>query len=154
MKNTLLAIAGFFIVQFAFAQAPQKVNYQAVARTVAGAIIPNQNISLRFTIRDNSATGTVLYSETQSKITNQFGLFTAAIGGGTTVSGSMLTINWGSGDKYLQVEIDPTGGSTYVSMGADQLLSVPYALFAGNSAAGPAGPTGATGLQELPVILV
>lgn len=149
MKNILLALATVFVIQFAFAQAPQKVNYQAVARTSAGAIIPNQNVSLRFTIRDNSGTGTVLYSETQSKTTNQFGLFTATIGGGTVVSGSMLTINWGSGDKYLQVEIDPTGGNTYVDMGNAQLLSVPYALFAGNSAAGPVGPTGATGTTGL-----
>jgi hypothetical protein len=145
MKKTLLSILVLVFFQCAFAQAPQKINYQAVARTSTGAVIANQAISIRFTIHDNTSTGTVLYSETQSKTTNQFGLFTAAIGAGTTVSGSMLTINWGSGNKYLQVEIDPTGSSSYVDMGNDQLLSVPYALFAGNSSAGPQGPTGANG---------
>lgn len=89
----------------------------------------------------------MLYSETQTKTTNQFGLFAAAIGSGTVVSGSMLSISWGSGDKYLQIEIDPAGGSAYVDMGNAQRLSVPYALFAGNSSAGPAGATGATGIN-------
>jgi hypothetical protein len=145
MKHTLLAIAALLIFQFTFAQAPQKINYQAVARNASGAVVPNQSVGIRFTIRDNSATGTVLYSETQTKTTNQFGLFTAAIGSGAVVSGSMLAISWGSGDKYLQIEIDPAGGSSYVDMGNAQLLSVPYALFAGNSSAGPAGATGATG---------
>jgi len=149
MKNLFLVAFVFMAFQIAFAQAPQKINYQAVARNSAGAVIPNQNISVRFTIHDISATGTVLYSETQSKTTNQFGLFTAAIGGGVAAAGSMLTVNWGSGDKYLQVEIDPLAGNTYVDMGNAQLLSVPYALFAGNSAAGPAGPTGPTGLAGL-----
>ena len=139
MKKLLLFAAILFVGFFTFAQAPQKVNYQAVARTSSGNVIPNQNIAVRFTIHDGSGTGTVVYKETQAVTTNQFGLFTAAIGSGIPVSGSMLTINWGSGDKYLQVEIDPTGGSTYVDIGNAQLLSVPYALFAGNSSAGPQG---------------
>jgi hypothetical protein len=145
MKKLLLPVLFMLGLHFAFAQAPQKINYQAVARTSAGQVIPNQLIAVRFSIRDLTATGNVLYRETQNLTTNQFGLFTAAIGGGTVNAGSMLSINWGSGDKYLQVEIDPAGGSNYVSMGSDQLLSVPYALFAGNSSSGITGPAGATG---------
>ena len=100
-----------------FAQAPQALNYQAVARNVAGAIIPNQTVSVRFSLRDGSPTGTVVYSETHTTSTNQFGLFMASIGAGNIVSGNFTTINWATGNKYLQTELDPTGGTSFVSMG-------------------------------------
>jgi hypothetical protein len=92
-----------------------------------------------------------VYKETQSKTTNQFGLFTAEIGGGTVVSGSFGTIAWSSGTKYLQVEIDASGGASYTDMGATQLLSVPYAMYAdasgsGGGATGATGPTGPAGI--------
>lgn len=153
MKNNLcslillLFIIGLCNSGFTHAQSPQSMNYQAVARNAAGAVIPNQVIGLRFTIRDGSAGGTLVYSETDTASTNAFGLFTTAIGTGTPVSGSFAGINWGAGSKFLQVEIDPAGGTAYTDMGTTQLLSVPYALYAQTSGngAGPTGPTGATG---------
>lgn len=129
------------------AQVPQKINYQAVARNASGTVLANQNVSVRFTIHDGGTAGPVLYSETQQKSTNQFGLFTAAIGNGTVVIGSMQAINWASGDKYLQVELDPAAGNNFTDMGNSQLLSVPYALYAANGTPGPTGATGATGLS-------
>jgi hypothetical protein len=114
------------------AQAPQKFNYQAVARNASGAVIANQTVGIRFTIHDATATGTIVYAETQAKTTSSLGLFTAEVGGGTVVSGTMSTINWGSGAKYLEVEIDPNGGTSYSINGTSELLSVPYALFSPN----------------------
>lgn len=116
-----------------FAQSPQKINYQAVARDAAGKPLASKAITLRYSIHDGSPTGTVVYRETHNTGTNQFGLFTAPIGDGTVVSGSMAAINWASGDKYLQVEIDPNGGTTYIDMGTTQLLSVPFALYSAAS---------------------
>lgn len=129
------------------AQVPQQVNYQAVARNAAGAVLVNQSVSVRFTIHDLNATGSTVYQETHSGLTtNQFGLFTTAIGTGTQVgSNAFSSITWGSGPKYLQVEIDPAGGSAYVSIGTTQLNAVPYALYAANSPAGSPGATGPTG---------
>lgn len=60
------------------------------------------------------------------------GLFTLAIGGGNAVSGKFTDITWSSGDKYLKIEMDATGGNNFTLMGTSQLLSVPYALSAGN----------------------
>lgn len=111
-------------------QVPQALNYQAVARTATGLIIPAQPISVRFIILDGSVNGTALYQETHSATTNNFGLFTLAIGNGSPVNGSFSTINWGSGDKFLKVEISATGGTNYQLQGTTQLLSVPYALYA------------------------
>lgn len=117
----------------AFSQAPLKINYQAVARDAAGKPLASKAITVRYSIHDQSPTGTVVYREVHNTGTNQFGLFTAPIGDGTAVSGSMASINWGSGDKYLQVELDPNGGTTYTDMGTTQLLSVPFALYSASS---------------------
>lgn len=71
-----------------------------------------------------------MYRETQSLTTNTFGLFTAVIGNGTVVSGSFPLLEWENADHFLQVELDPTGGSSYTDMGTSQLLSVPYSFVA------------------------
>jgi len=125
-----------------FAQTPQSVPYQAVARNSAGNLLVNQSVSLRFTVHDASGSGTTLYQETQSATTNSLGLFSVNVGQGTVVTGTFSGIAWSNGNsKYLQVEIDPNGGSSYTNMGASQMMSVPYALYAANagSAAGTAG---------------
>jgi hypothetical protein len=127
------------------AQVPQSINYQAIARNTSGNALANQIVGLRFTIRDGSSGGAIVYREVSTDSTNQFGLFTSAIGTGTVVNGTFSGINWGTGNKYLQVEIDVTGGTTYSDMGTAQLLSVPYALYAGNSLPGSTGPQGPTG---------
>jgi len=111
-------------------QAPQALNYQAVARTADGVIIPTQSIGVRFSILDGSVNGTVLYSETHQTATNSYGLFTLAIGRGTPLTSAFSNVNWASGtDKYLKVEIAPAGGNNYQLQGTTQLLSVPYALY-------------------------
>lgn len=114
-----------------FGQAPEKFNYQAVARDAAGELISNQTVSLQVSILDGSSTGTVEYTETHQASTNAYGLFTLEIGTGTS-SDNFSDITWGDGDKFLQVEMDASGGSNYMMMGTSQLLSVPYALYAGN----------------------
>lgn len=112
----------------AYAQAPQFVNYQAVARNNAGTPIVNSSIAVRISIHDGSAGGAVVYAERDTATTNAHGLFTCKIGAGNIISGTFSGISWAAGDKYMQVELDPTGGSSYIDMGTTQLLSVPYAL--------------------------
>lgn len=157
MKKLFFAIAIICILQDAFAQVPNQFNYQAVARNSQGQSIPNANIRTRFTILDGSATGTNVYSEVRLLTTNQLGLFTAAIGGigATNVTGNFATIDWSTGKKFIKVEVDPLGGTSFLALGSTEMLSVPYALYAVNGKIGPAGPpnvlnvgtvvTGATG---------
>jgi len=129
-----------------FAQTPQKMNYQGVARDNGGNVLTNQNVGLRLSILSGSISGTVEYSETLTAATNDFGLFNVQLGGGSIVSGSFSGIDWGSNSHFVKVEMDASGGTSYTLMGTSQLLSVPYALYAENSGTpGPAGPTGATG---------
>ncbi len=132
-----------------FAQVPQGFPYQAVVRNGNGQIVQNRPVSMQFSIHDSTALGTVVYVQRDTVIPNQFGLINVVIGGGTVMLGSFQGINWGEGFKYLEVELDVTGGINYVDMGTTQLMSVPYALYAGaaaNNLPGPPGPTGSQGL--------
>ena len=115
------------------AQSPQKMNYQGIARDAGGLVLQNQNISLRLSILSGSVSGTTEYSESQTTTTSNLGLFNVEIGGGNVLSGSFSSINWGSESHFVKVEMDPTGGTAYQFMGASQLLSTPYALFAETS---------------------
>jgi hypothetical protein len=124
----IICILANQFINSAKAQAPQSFNYQAVARDAAGSVISNQAVSFRISLLQGSATGTNVYSETHAVTTNQFGLVNFAIGVGTVVSGSFANINWAGGAYFVKVELDATGGSTYVVMSTTQLISVPYAL--------------------------
>ena len=113
------------------AQAPQGFNYQATVRNSAGALIVNQNVNFKFNIMLNSATSLPVFSETHMAPTDDLGQVNLVIGTGTATVGTFSTINWGTGNYYLGIELNT--GSGYVAMGTTQLLSVPYALYA-NSA--------------------
>ena len=115
-----------------FAQAPQGLNYQAIARDVSGNPLLNQAIGIRFSITDQQS-GPVQYEETQEAMTNAFGLITLTIGQGQPTTGSFSEIDWASITPWIQIEIDPTGGTNYQLVGTSQFQSVPYALFAGKS---------------------
>jgi hypothetical protein len=130
MKKLLLLLATLAVSQMSNAQAPQAIPYQAAARNSSGAVLASTAVSVRFTIRDSIATGTIQYRETHSVTTSAQGLFSVNVGQGTPVTGTFSGINWGTNAKYMQVELDPTGGSTYTDMGTQQMLSVPYALHA------------------------
>ena len=136
-KHSIIHILFFFtLILFSltgFCQAPQAIPYQAVARNNAGNILSNQSISLRFSVHDGASSGAIVYQETQNVTTNSLGLFSINLGQGTVVSGAMTSIDWKNGAKYLQVELDPTGGTTYTDMGTTQLMSVPFALHAASS---------------------
>jgi hypothetical protein len=131
---TLLLIINFQLLIFdCFAQSPEKMNYQGVARDNTGNVLANDGISLRLTIRSGSVSGTIVYRETHSVTTNAFGLFNVQIGGGTVVTGTVAGIDWSANTYYVETELDPAGGSSYTSLGASQLVSVPYSLYAKKS---------------------
>ncbi|MGD0709825.1 MAG: tail fiber domain-containing protein [Bacteroidales bacterium] len=152
MKKITILLSALLMLLFVCelnAQVPQAFNYQAVARDAGGFPIVSHAIGVQFLIHKSYSLGTVVYSETQTTSTNQFGLFTLQLGQGTPVIGTFSAIGWAGEDYWLEVQIDPSGGSSYTSMGASQLLSVPYAMYADNAGSGgstgPTGPTGPSG---------
>lgn len=130
MRKLLTIITLLILAHLGYSQVPQALNYQAIARTADGVLIPTQNIGVRFSILEGSVTGSTLYSETQTTTTNSYGLFTLYIGKGSATTGTFNGIDWASGtDKFLKVEIAPSGGNNYQLQGTTQLLSVPFALY-------------------------
>lgn len=129
MKKALLLFALLFSA-LTFAQVPQGMSYQAIALNGAGNPVVNSNVGLRLSVLDNSATGTVLYTETHTKTTNAQGLFNLVIGQGNTTFGVFSGLNWKTNAKFLKVEMDAAGGSNYALVGTTQLLTVPYAMAA------------------------
>ena len=122
-----------------FAQAPNKFSYQAVVRNSSNQLVTNMLVGIQVSILQNSANGSVVYSETQMLSTNANGLVTMNIGEGTVVYGNFNNIDWDAGTFFLKSEIDPNGGGSYSITSTQQLLSVPYALYAneaGNSFSG------------------
>jgi hypothetical protein len=111
---------------------PQSFSYMA---TIAkgGTVIANKTVTLRVSILQNNAMGIAKYVERFTAITNSTGQINIEIGHGTPLLGYFPDIAWG-GDKYfLKVEVDTKAGTNYTEISVTQLLSVPYALYAGSS---------------------
>jgi hypothetical protein len=152
MKISFLSFF-IFISLFSFSQTPQKFSYQTVIRNGSNQLLANQQVGIKISVLQGSETGIVVYSERHTPNTNSNGLASLSIGSGTILNGSFQNINWSSGSYYIQTETDPNGGNNYTITSTQQLLSVPYALYAetsGSSIPGPQGeqgPIGQTGPQ-------
>jgi hypothetical protein len=142
----IIALAHFLISSSIFAQAPQKMSYQAVIRNSNDSLLISTPVGMRISLVQGSPTGTVVYSETQTATTNANGLVSLQIGTGTAVSGTFAGIDWAAGPYYVKTETDLSGGTNYTIISSNELLSVPYALFSANGTPGPAGDQGPQGI--------
>ncbi len=149
MKNLFTFIAAVLLTANVFAQAPQKMSYQAVIRNSSNALLVSTPVRMRISILQTTSTGTAVYVETQSTTTNANGLVSVEIGAGSAVTGTFAGINWSAGPYFVKTETDPTGGTSYSITGTSQLMSVPYALYAANSGNAGVPYTGATGPVDL-----
>ena len=109
---------------------PQKMSYQAVVRNSSNVLVTNQPVGIKISILQFTATGTVVYAESQTPTTNANGLISIAIGTGAVITGAFSTIDWSAGPYFIKTEIDVSGGTTYSITSTSELLSVPYALYA------------------------
>jgi len=118
---------GILLTASVFAQAPEKMSYQAVIRNSSDALVTNTQIGMEINIRQGSVSGTVVYTETQTPTTNANGLVSIEIGGGAGFN----AIDWSVGPYFIETKtavVPPL--TTYTITGTSQLLSVPYALHA------------------------
>jgi hypothetical protein len=139
MKTHILTLILLLSYGFAlFCQTPMAFRYQGVARDVDGIAYENRELSLRFTVRHQSESGPLLYMETHLVTSSEIGHFALNVGEGTAISGSMMDIDWSSGDFFLIVDMDVDGGNNYQYMGANRLVSVPFAMYAARSGSGGA----------------
>jgi len=130
MKKIYTLIAGLMLTASVFAQAPEKMSYQAVVRDASNNLTTNQSVGMQISILQGGVTGIPVYVETQTPTTNANGLVSLEIGTGTVVSGDFTIIDWANDTYFIKTETDPTGGTSYTITGTTQLMSVPYALHA------------------------
>lgn len=145
MKKITIICAAILITASVFAQAPEKMSYQAVIRNSSNALVVSSKVGMRISILQTTATGTAVYVETQTPTSNANGLVSLEIGSGTVVSGIFDTIAWGNGPYFIKTETDPAGGTSYTISGTSQLLSVPYALHAKTADSAPIQTISRTG---------
>lgn len=151
-KKIYTLVAGLLLTASVWAQAPQKMSYQAVIRNGSNTLIVSTPVGMKISVLQGTSTGTAVYVETHTTTTNANGLVSVEMGNGTVVSGAFNTINWANGPYFIKTETDPTGGTNYTIAGISQFLSVPYALFSANGtpgATGAQGPIGLTGPQGI-----
>ena len=128
-----------------FAQAPEGVNYQSVIRDNTGNLMANAFVGLKISLLQNNTNGTVVYEESFDASTNDFGLTNIVIGNGNSISGDFSLIDWSNGPYFIQIAADENGGTDYEIMGTQELMSVPYALYAKTAGNGPQGEQGIQG---------
>ena len=136
MKRLFTILALVSMAAGIFGQSPEKMSYQAVVRNSSNQLVTSQKVGMKISILQATVTGTAVYVETQTPTTNANGLVSVEIGGGTVISGTFSSINWVNGPYFIKTETDPAGGTNYSITGTIQLLSVPYALYAGEAGNG------------------
>ncbi len=136
MKRIILTISNLMIIISLFAQSPEMMSYQTVIRDADNILVKSQTVRMRISILQGSSSGTPVYIETHTTVTNANGLVSIVIGGGTIVSGNFATIDWGDGPYFVKTQTDPNGGTSYSITEISQLLSVPYAQYAKTTASG------------------
>ena len=139
MKKLITMTIMVLAVAVAMAQAPEKFTYQAVVRNASNQLVSSQAVGVRISILQGGINGDLSYMETQTAVTNTNGLMTLQIGGGNVLQGIFADIDWANGPYFLKSEIDPNGGTDYSVTSTQQLLSVPYALYAKDAGNGFSG---------------
>ena len=129
----LFIFLNLFVSTLLFSQAPEGINYQAVMRNNSGNLVTNSTVAIRVQIRQGSATGSAVYQERQSITCTSQGLINMVIGAGTPQVGTFNNINWAVGPFFVNLAVDFSNGVNYQDFGTQQLMSVPYALYAKTS---------------------
>ena len=143
----IISLLFIFTAFFSFSQAPEGINYQALVRDNDGNPLANTSVGIKISIYQGSVSGSIVFEEEFSPNTNQFGLVNLVIGQGALISGDFASIDWGLGPYFVEVSADEAGGTNYELLGTQELMSVPYALYAKTAENAPAGPQGPQGDQ-------
>jgi len=131
LKNRIL----FFLFLFVFSlgtkaqhwmtSTSQKMTFQKVIRNNFGKIHANKEVGVRLTIIKKTPADSIVYFESQVKVTNKNGLLTYTI---CESDCAFKMLDWTKGPFYLKTEFDINGGTNYEFSELIELVSVPYAF--------------------------
>jgi uncharacterized protein (TIGR02145 family) len=145
MKKFYTFVSALLLSASLWAQAPQKMSYQAVIRGENSALVVEKTVGVKISVLQGSDSGSAVYTETHTSTTNANGLISLSIGAGKNGTGDFSKIDWSKGPYFVRIETDLAGGTNYQLTSVSELMSVPFALYAANSQPGPKGEAGAQG---------
>jgi len=163
MRKTFITLTLIFLLVIpAFSQS-QGISYQAViisntnqeipGNDIAGNIIPNRGIMVRFSIL-NSA-GSIEYQEEHATTTDAYGMINLIIGKGTVTASSAFAfteLDWNGTPKDLKVDISLSQSDLfYTDFSYQELNFIPYAYHKNITATGSLSVDGKSTLQDLSV---
>ncbi len=119
--------AAIAIAAIANVEAQNSFAYQAVIRSAKGELVSNQEIGMQISLLYNDK---VVYCETHTPKTNQYGNVQVEVGKGQKVSGDFAAVPWSTMKVMMKIEADPNGGTNYIDLGTIQLQPAPYAMYA------------------------
>ena len=90
MKKLLFSAAFACLSLTTWAQAPQKMTYQAVVRNASNNLVGNSSVGIQISILQGSASGVASFIERHTTSTNINGLATIEIGNGSLVAGNFF----------------------------------------------------------------
>jgi len=146
LRNLLLTCL-LFIAGSIIAQPPPSINMQLVAKDPQGNVAKNRDVYAKITLyQNNPVGGTRVWEESFISKSDNDGVFLFVIGKGTLGTGlninSLAQIDWANGPYFIntKIAVAPSipaawwvAADNYLDIGTTQLMSVPYALFAGNA---------------------
>lgn len=148
LLRRLLIVPLVFMAGTLIAQPPPALPVQAVAKDPLGNPAKNRKVFVRVEIRHARINGTAIWTEAFETTTNGDGIYTYIIGMGSKIASvptgmtSISEIDWGNGPYWVntRLAVSPSipaawwvAADNYVDLGTIQMMSVPYAMFAGNA---------------------
>jgi hypothetical protein len=111
------------------AQTPDVINYQVAIKNAQGVPLSEQMVTVNVQIQTDGGT----FTQSQDVMTDAFGIANLQIGGS-----DLKNIDWSRGNARMSVSI--ASGANSLSLGTQELASVPYALYAESSGSSLPGP--------------
>ncbi|UAM98357.1 phage tail protein [Polaribacter litorisediminis] len=136
MKKVYSTFLFLFLTSICFAQG---ISVQGIARDAANSAIKNSNLTFTFSI--TKADNTVLFEETQSIRTDNFGVFSHIVGTGNPQVATFNSIDFALKELRLKISVAPNGNKIEIYNQPFQYS--PYAHYAKRAAKADNGaPTG------------
>lgn len=129
MKTVYAVLVFAFISALSMAQSSKGFSFQGYARGADGAALQNEpNLEVKFTIYSSNE-GSPEFTEDQTLMTNEFGVFQTVIG--VVNTSAFDALDFANFDYTLKVEVKDNGA--YQTVAKKILLAVPYAKAAESS---------------------
>ena len=113
--------------------AQQAFTYKAVVQNKETGIVSNQPGIFRASIFEENLNGYPAYAEMQQAWTDDCGVATLKVGGGTKITGDLMQVDWAK-QCYLMVEYAPDQDGPFSPIVVNEITAVPVALYAASSA--------------------